>query len=136
MAFLDVRVFNPNARRYANMELSKAYEINEKKKKKTYKERVIQVEHESFTLLVVSATGGMSRECKEFYSHLAEMICEKSKTNYNLRIIWIQRKSCIFINKIIWNMLTWKPFSFAEWQLGDAIKRGLVNFNRACRSTR
>ena len=32
MAFLDVRVFNPNAKRYADIELSKAYEINEKEK--------------------------------------------------------------------------------------------------------
>ena len=30
MAFLDVKVFNPNAKWYANIELSKAYEINEK----------------------------------------------------------------------------------------------------------
>ena len=30
MEFLDVKVFNPNAKRYANIELSKAYEINEK----------------------------------------------------------------------------------------------------------
>ena len=36
MAFLDVRVFNPNAKRYANIELSEAYEIDEKDKKKTY----------------------------------------------------------------------------------------------------
>ena len=33
IAFLDVRVFNPNAKRYANIELSKAYEINKKEKK-------------------------------------------------------------------------------------------------------
>ena len=33
VAFLDVRVFNPNAKQYANIEVSKAYEINEKEKK-------------------------------------------------------------------------------------------------------
>ena len=32
MAFLDVRVFNPNAKRYAKKELSKVCEINEKEK--------------------------------------------------------------------------------------------------------
>ena len=42
MAFLDVRVFNPNTKRYANIELSKAYEINEKEKKKTYKSQLIR----------------------------------------------------------------------------------------------
>ena len=33
MAFLHVRGFNPNVKRYANIELSKAYEINKKEKK-------------------------------------------------------------------------------------------------------
>ena len=33
-AFLDVRVFNPNAKRYVSQELSKAYDVNEKEKKK------------------------------------------------------------------------------------------------------
>ena len=34
IAFLDVEVFNPNAKRYENKELSKAYETNQKEKKK------------------------------------------------------------------------------------------------------
>ena len=75
---------------------------------------MFQVEHGSFTPLVLSATGGMSRECKKFYSRLAEMICKKRKTNYNVTITWIQRKIAIFINKIDWNMLTWKSLSFSE----------------------
>ena len=92
MEFLDVQVFNPNTKRYANIELSKAYEINEKEKKKTYNERILQVEHGSFTPLVMSATGEMCRDCKKFYSSLAEIICEKRKTNYNVTITWIRRK--------------------------------------------
>ena len=101
MTFVDVRVFNPNAKRYANIELSKAYEINEKEKKKTYNERIIQVEHGSFTPLVMSPTGGMSREWKKFYSRLAEMICKKGKTNYNLTITWIRRKIALSLIKSI-----------------------------------
>ena len=89
MTLLDVRVFNPNAKRYANIGISKAYEINEKEKKKTYNERILQVEHGSFITLIMSATGGMSHECKKFYSRLAEMICRKRKTSYNVPITWI-----------------------------------------------
>ena len=92
MAFLDVRVFNTNAKRYANIQLSKAYEINKKEKNKKYNERILQVEHGSFTPLVMSATGRMSRECKKFYSRLAEIICKKIKTNYNLTITWSKEK--------------------------------------------
>ena len=77
MAFFDVRVFKPNAKRYINHTLSKSYEINEKEKKKCYNERILQVEHEGFTPLVMSATGGMGRECKEFYSRLSEIVAQK-----------------------------------------------------------
>ena len=101
MAFLDVRVFNPNAKRYANIEFSKAYEISKKEKKKTYNERILQVEHGSFTPLVMSVTGGMSRECKKFYSRLAEMICKKRKTSYNVTITWIRRKFAFSLIKSI-----------------------------------
>ena len=59
MTFFDVRVFNPNARRYAKQELSKTYQLNEKEKERLYNERIMQVEHGTFTPLVMSATGGM-----------------------------------------------------------------------------
>ena len=85
MAFLDVRVFNPNAERYGNIELTIAYEINKKEKNKTCNKRILQDQHVSFTPLVMSATGGMSREYKKFYSRLAEMICKKRKTNCNVK---------------------------------------------------
>ena len=62
-AFFDMRVFNPNATRYAKLKLSKSYQINEKEKKKCYNEHVMQIERGSFTPLVMSAAGGMSREC-------------------------------------------------------------------------
>ena len=59
MAFFDVRVFNPTSKRYVNQEISKTYEVNEIEKKKLYKERILQIEHGSFTPLVMSTTSGM-----------------------------------------------------------------------------
>ena len=75
-AFFDVGVFNPNAARYAKLELSKSYEINEKEKTKYYNERITQIEHGSFTPLVTSARSGMNRECRKFYVCLSEVISE------------------------------------------------------------
>ena len=76
MAFFDVRVFNPNARRYAKQELLKTYQLNEKEKKRLYNERIMQVEYGTFTPLVMSATGGMGRESSKltgtFYSSWLE----------------------------------------------------------------
>ena len=99
--FFDVRVFNPNAKRYVNQELSKAYDINEKEKKKQYNERILQVEHGTFTPLVMSASGGMSRECQKFYIRLAAMISEKRKQSYSLVPSWLRRKLCFaLINSV------------------------------------
>ena len=66
LAFFAERVFNPNARRYAKQELSKAYQLNEKEKKRFYNEQIMQVEHGTFTPLVMSSTGGMGQELSKF----------------------------------------------------------------------
>ena len=88
----EVRVFNPNARRYAKQELSKTYQRNEKEKKHLYNERIMQVEHGTFTRLVMSATGGMGRESSKVYSPLSELISEKRKSSYNIVATWYDKK--------------------------------------------
>ena len=92
MAFFELRVFNPTAKRYVNQEISKTYEVNEKEKKKLYNERILQIEHGSFTPLVMSETGGMGQECKKFHARLAEMISYKRGTSYSIIAAWVLRK--------------------------------------------
>ena len=92
VVFLDIRVFNPNANRYVNQSLKKTYEISENEKKRAYNERVQEIEHGSFTPIVMSATGGMARECSKFYSRLSEMIAEKRDQPYSVITSWIRRK--------------------------------------------
>ena len=72
-AFLDIRVFNPNANRYLNATLPRCHEINEREKKQNYNNRILQIEHGTFTPLVFSIYGSMGRECTKFYSKLAEL---------------------------------------------------------------
>ena len=76
-AFCDIRVFNPLAKCYRKKSLAKIHETNEKEKKIKYAARVIEVEHGTFTPLVFSCFGGMSRECGAFYKKLAEKLSEK-----------------------------------------------------------
>ena len=92
MAFFDVRVFNPTAKWYVIQEIPKTYEVNEREKKKLYNERILQIEHGSFTPLVMSAAGGMGRECKKFYARLAEMMRYKKGTSYSVIAAWVRRK--------------------------------------------
>ena len=61
----------------------------------------MQVEHGSFTPLVMSAAGGMARECSKFYSRLSEMIAEKRKECYSLIAAWVRRKICFSLIKLI-----------------------------------
>ena len=100
MAFFDVRVFNPTAKRYVNQEILKTYKVNERERK-LYNERILQIEHESFTPLVMSATGGMGQECKKSYARLPEMISYKRGTSYSVAAAWVQRKITFSLIKSI-----------------------------------
>ena len=50
--FFDVRLFDPNANWYLNKALPQCYIQNEKEKKRQYNERVLEIDHASFTPLV------------------------------------------------------------------------------------
>jgi len=50
------------------------YRKHENAKKRSW---ICEVEHSSFTPLILSATGGMADEICAFYKHLASLLCEK-----------------------------------------------------------
>ena len=100
-AFFDIRVFNPLAKRHVGQNLNKCFESNEREKKRAYNERVLEIEHGSFTPLVFSATGGMGRECTKFISRLAEMIAYKQNKRYSEVITWLRRKISIGLCKAV-----------------------------------
>ena len=121
MAFFDVRVFNPNARRYAKQELSKTYQLNEKEKKCLLNDRIMQVEHGTFTPLVMSETGGMGRESSKFYTRLSELINEKRESSYNIVAIWIRRKIIFALIKSIGMCLRGSQSDFHREKLEQSI---------------
>ena len=55
----------------------------------------------SFTPLVMSATGGMSRDCPKFYVRLSEMVSEKRDVNYSTIATWVRRKITFSLIKSI-----------------------------------
>ena len=91
-AFFDIRVFDPKARRYNGQTISQAYRVNENEKKRAYNERVLQVEHGSFTPLVFCAMGGMAPECSIFYKRLSHLIAEKRNEKLSLVSTWVRTK--------------------------------------------
>ncbi len=64
--FFDVRVFNPLAPSNSNLPLPSCYRKHEKEKKRTYEQRIREIERSTFTPLVFSASGGMARKPQPF----------------------------------------------------------------------
>ena len=91
-AFFDIRVFNPFAQSYSNQTLKASHRSNENSKKREYAERILNVEHGSFTPLVFSCLGGMSPECCHFYNRVADKISEKRDLNISKGRTWVRTK--------------------------------------------
>ena len=58
-AFINVRVFNPYTQSNRHGPLSSIYRKHEQEKKRKYDQRELEVEHATFTPLVLSTMGGM-----------------------------------------------------------------------------
>ena len=89
----DIRVFNPYAPSHLNKDISTVFLSNEKEKKRAYNNRVVvEVEHGSFTPIVLTPYGGCSRETEKFFSPLASKIAKKRDLNESAVIHWLRTK--------------------------------------------
>ena len=88
--FFDVRVFNPHAPSNRRIPPSVCYRKHEQEKKRLFEQRCREVEHSSFTPLVISATGGLAREATVFYKRLASLLASKWDTSYNSTLCWLR----------------------------------------------
>ena len=77
MAFFDIRIFHPNAKRYDAQSLQRYYINNKEEKKRQYNMRVLQVGNGSLTPLVFSIIGGMGRKASKCYLQITEMLSKK-----------------------------------------------------------
>lgn len=89
-AFFDVRVFNPIAPSNMKSSIESTFRKHENEKKRAYHQRVLEVEHGSFTPIVLSASGGMGRLASTTYSRLARLIAEKRGITYGQCMDWIR----------------------------------------------
>ena len=60
--------------------LQQCHIMNEQEKKRAYNERILQIDHGTFTPVRFSINDIMGRECQTFYSRLEQMIAEKKET--------------------------------------------------------
>ena len=97
MAFCEIKALKPLARRQLHHSFPVVHKKNENEKKRDYNQRILQVEHGSFTLLVFSCFGGMSRECSCFFSHTAERLATRRKEPKNMFSAWIKARMNFFL---------------------------------------
>ena len=83
-AFVDVRIFNPISKTNMSKSLKSAYKANENAKKREYNERVLQIEHGTFTPLIFSTFGGTGFEGNRFMKKLNEKIAQKMDENLSI----------------------------------------------------
>ena len=98
-AYFDVRVTNTDSESVRHMPLRKIYEKHEKEKKRHYNDRVMNIEHGTFTPLVFSVNGGIGPECLVFHKHLADKIAAKNRDRYELVLTWIRCKLFFLVLK-------------------------------------
>ena len=91
-AFFDVRVFNPFAPTHLHSTIAKCFEINEREKKRKYNQRIIQLEHGTFSPLVFTPYGGTSRETEHVIKTLCAKLALKRKLPYSIVTNWFRSK--------------------------------------------
>ena len=91
-AYFDVRVFNPYAQSHRSSTLAQCYRRNEQEKKRSYEERVREVEHGSFSPLIFSTSGGLGPIATVVYKRIASLIAEKRDQPYSRTLFWLRCK--------------------------------------------
>ena len=59
-------------------------------KKRAYEQRVLEVEHASFTPLVMSLTGGLSKAANSTYKRLSSLLTAKWNSSYSSVMGWLR----------------------------------------------
>ena len=85
-ALFNIRVFDPVAPSHAHQSLDAAHSKQENEKHRQYEDRILHVEHASFTPLLFTIAGGMSKCTKNFFSRLGE--CWQ-KRDYNQKALYL-----------------------------------------------
>ena len=75
--YYDVRVFNPFAPSNQHSQPESVYRRHENLKRCLYEQRVREVEHASFTPLVISLTGGLGTAATTTYKRLGSLLSSK-----------------------------------------------------------
>ena len=91
-AFIDIAVFNPLAQTNWNQSIDQMYSTHEQRKKREYNERILQVEHGSFTPAIFSCSGGASHEAERLIKQVAAKLAKKKGEQYSDVVNYVRKR--------------------------------------------
>ncbi len=82
---------------------------HEREKIRAYGQRVREVEHATFVPIVMSATGGLSKQATNFYKRLASLLADKWDQPYSTTLHWLRCSlSFSLLRSAIQCIYTWR----------------------------
>ena len=99
-AFFDIRVFNANAQSNISRIIGETFSHHEREKARQYSDRIVNVEHGSFTLLIFSTHGDYSQLTSRFIYQLAKLICQKRNNFFSESKSWLNSKLSNFVARL------------------------------------
>ena len=91
-AFFDIRVFNANAQSNISRNIEETFSHHEREKARQYSDRIVNVEHGSFTPLIFSTHGDYSQLTSRFIYQLAKLISQKRNICFSESKSWPNSK--------------------------------------------
>ena len=88
----DVRIFNSHAPVNCSSSTDACYRRHEREKRRAYEQRVLEVEHDTFTPLVLSTSGGWGLSAMVAFKRLAGPISDKCDQPYSSTLSFIRCK--------------------------------------------
>ena len=91
-AFFDIRVFNANAQSNISRNIEETFNHHEIEKSRQYSDRIVNVEHGSFTPIIFSSHGDYSQLTSRFIYQLAKLISQKQNICFWESKSWLTSK--------------------------------------------
>ena len=88
-AFFDIRVFNDNAQSNISRNIEETFSHHEREKARQYNNKIVNVEHGSFTQLIFSTHGDHSQLTSRFIYQLAKLISQKRNICFSESKSWL-----------------------------------------------
>ena len=97
--FFDIRVTNADAASQKERTVKSILKKHELEKKRSYNTRIMEIDHGTFTPLVLTTKGVMGHECDVFHKSLAEKLSRKQGEKYDDIIRYMRIKISFLVLK-------------------------------------